>query len=160
MTKLKPIDNDDLDPAELLPSENEPLDKTAPAIPNSNKMPRKFKNSKDKLVTIPPFHISKSKKVLTNTKDKRIMKRVHKIIRKDDNRMESKTPKTKKQSKSFDWQGAIKSLAWLVEAAFRGFVGWILLSNFDNTLTVAVAIYALGTAGVIVVMHFVRAHRK
>lgn len=137
MVEIKASKHDDLDPAELLlPSENEPPDKTAP---KSNS--------------------SKSKKVLTNTKRKLTMVPVI-TLRKDEKLMEPKTPKTKKQSKSFDWQGAIKSVAWLVEAAFRGFVGWILLSNFDNTLTVAVAIYALGTAGVIVVMHFVRAHRK
>lgn len=98
----------------------------------------------------------KYKKVLTNTKRGSIIKGVHKLIGKDDKKMNAK-PKNQKQ---FDWRGAVKSLAWLVEAAFRGFIGWILLSNFDNLATTAVAFYALGTAGIIVVMHFVRANRK
>lgn len=54
---------------------------------------------------------------------------------------------------------AIKSLAWLVEAAFRGFVGWVLLTNFHNYATTVAAMYALATAGIIVVTHFVKAHK-
>lgn len=103
----------------------------------------------------------KYKKVLTKTKRGSIIKRVFKINkRKDDNKMtDTTTPKAKK-SKSFDWRGAVKSIAWLIEAGFRGFVGWILLSNFDNLAATSAAIYALGTAGIIIVMHFVRANRK
>lgn len=102
----------------------------------------------------------KYKKILTNVNIRRIMERITKLIRKDDKKMTEIHPKASKKSKSFDWRGAVKSLAWLIEAAFRGFVGWILLSNFDNTLATAAAFYALGTAGIIVVMHFVRANRK
>lgn len=53
----------------------------------------------------------------------------------------------------------IKSLAWLVEATFRGFVGWLLLTNFHNYVVVVAAVYALVTAGIIVVSHFVKAHK-
>jgi hypothetical protein len=53
----------------------------------------------------------------------------------------------------------IKSLAWLIEAAFRGFVGWVLLDHFHNYIMVAVAIYSLLTAGLIVIVHFVNAHK-
>jgi hypothetical protein len=53
----------------------------------------------------------------------------------------------------------IKSLAWLLEATFRGFVGWVLLTNFDNVVTTAAGVYALATAAVIVATHFVKAHR-
>lgn len=53
----------------------------------------------------------------------------------------------------------IKSLAWLIEATFRGFVGWVLLSHFNNYVMVAAAIYSLITAGLIVITHFVKAHK-
>lgn len=53
----------------------------------------------------------------------------------------------------------IKSVAWLVEATFRAFVGWVLLSHFHNYVMVAAAIYSLLTAGLIVTVHFVNAHK-
>lgn len=53
----------------------------------------------------------------------------------------------------------LKSVAWLLEAAFRGFVGWVFLTHFNGYITTVAALYALGTAGVIVVLHFVRAHQ-
>lgn len=91
-------------------------------------------------------------KYLTISKRGSIIKRVKKLIRKDIKMASNKTNKSKKAD-------VVKSVAWLVEATFRGFVGWILLSNFDHLLTTAVAFYALGTGAVIVVSHFVRAHR-
>lgn len=54
----------------------------------------------------------------------------------------------------------VKSIAWLIEAAFRGFVGYILLANFHSYLTIAVAIYSLLTAALIVIVHFVNAHKN
>lgn len=68
------------------------------------------------------------------------------------------TPNTK-ISKKAKMGNALKSLAWLIEAAFRAFVGWVLLTNFDNIATTAAAIYALATATVIVVAHFLRANK-
>lgn len=53
-----------------------------------------------------------------------------------------------------------KSIAWLGEAAFRIFVGYLIITNFDNTIATAAAIYALVTGGVIVIAHFVRAYHK
>lgn len=53
----------------------------------------------------------------------------------------------------------VKSLAWLVEAGFRGFVGWVLLAHFHNYVMTAAAIYSLVTAGLIVMVHFVNAHK-
>lgn len=53
----------------------------------------------------------------------------------------------------------IKSVAWLIEAAFRGFVGYALLANLHNYIVDAAAIYSLATAGVIVIAHFVKAHK-
>ena len=90
-------------------------------------------------------------KVLTKQNKRRIMEPVINNKRKDNKMTNDKTKINKANT--------IKSIAWLVEAGFRGFVGWILLSNFDHLVTTAVAIYALGTAGVIVVSHFVRANR-
>lgn len=74
-------------------------------------------------------------------------------LKRKDNKMVTHKKQTSKKS---DY---VKSVAWLVEAGFRGFVGWILLSNFDHLATTAVAFYALGTAGIIVVTHFVKAHK-
>lgn len=65
----------------------------------------------------------------------------------------------KKTSTKNDKAEVLKSIAWLLEAAFRGFVGYVLLSQFDHLVTTIAAFYALGTAGVIVVAHFVKAHR-
>lgn len=61
----------------------------------------------------------------------------------------------------------IKSLAWLVEATIRGFSGWLMLAyagriTASSTFTyviAAAAIYLLGTAAIIVVAHFVKAHK-
>ena len=54
---------------------------------------------------------------------------------------------------------AIRSAFWLGEAAFRIFAGWVLLGNFDHYATTLAALYALGTAGLIVVVHFAKAHK-
>lgn len=75
--------------------------------------------------------------------------------------MAKSTPKTNTEAapvKSSNKE-TIKSLAWLIEAAFRGFTGYILLTNFHNYVVVAAAVYALVTAGIIVVAHFVKAHK-
>lgn len=68
---------------------------------------------------------------------------------------ETKTDVVKKSNK-FD---AVKSIAWLIEAAFRGFAGWVLLTNFHNYATTVAAVYALATGAVIVITHFVKAHK-
>lgn len=102
-------------------------------------------------------HKSKPNKVLTNLKAFATLRNVNKAKRKGDKIMATDNKKT--STKSNDKLEVLESLAWLVEAAFRGFVGWVLLHNFNNYATTAAGIYALGTAGVIVVLHFVRAHR-
>lgn len=94
----------------------------------------------------------KTRKYLTNKKPSGIMKDVNKIKRKDDKMVNNKHKKSNKRN-------AILSVAWLVEAAFRAYTGWILLANFDNVVAVAAAIYALGTAGIIVATHFFRAYK-
>ena len=54
----------------------------------------------------------------------------------------------------------IKSVMWLIEATFRGFVGYMLLVHFrHNYVAVAAGLYALITGAMIVVAHFVKAHR-
>lgn len=70
------------------------------------------------------------------------------------------TDKTKNdQTKKGKALCTIKSIAWLGEASFRFFVAWVLLTNFDNLATTAAAFYALGTAAIIVLAHFVGAHK-
>lgn len=53
----------------------------------------------------------------------------------------------------------VKSVAWLIEAAFRGFVGWVLLAHFHSYVMVAAAIYSIATGALIVGTHFVKAHK-
>lgn len=54
----------------------------------------------------------------------------------------------------------VKSVAWLLEATFRGYVGFMLLNHFrHNYVAVAASVYALVTAGLIVISHFVKAHK-
>lgn len=54
----------------------------------------------------------------------------------------------------------VKSVAWLVEATFRGYVGYMLLAHYrHNYVAVAASVYALVTAGLIVISHFVKAHK-
>lgn len=64
------------------------------------------------------------------------------------------TPKT--QNTKLD---VIKSLAWLIEATFRGFVGWYLLDHSHQYVVIAAAIYSLLGAAIIVGTHFVKAHK-
>lgn len=96
--------------------------------------------------------IKKSTKYLTIANKKAIMVSVRKSQRKDNKMTTSKIKKSTKFN-------AVLSIAWLVEATFRGFVGWVLLTNFDHWVTTVAAFYALGTAGLIVASHFVRAHK-
>lgn len=53
----------------------------------------------------------------------------------------------------------VKSVAWLIEAGFRGFAGYAMLTHLHNYVVVAAGIYSLATATIIVVMHFVKAHK-
>lgn len=98
------------------------------------------------------FSRGKSIKVLTKKKKGSIIEVVNKAKRKDDKMAHDKNKQSNKRN-------AVISVAWLIEAAFRAFTGWVLLTNFDHIVTTAAAFYALGTAGVIVVTHFVRAHK-
>ena len=56
------------------------------------------------------------------------------------------------------WQ--FKSAGWLVELAFRVFVGVLMVTKFDHVLALAAGFYALGTAVVIVAAHIVAANKK
>ena len=54
----------------------------------------------------------------------------------------------------------IKSVVWLIEATFRGYVGYMLLAHFrSNFVADVAAIYALVTASTIVIAHFTKAHK-
>jgi hypothetical protein len=98
----------------------------------------------------------KPKKVLTSLKRFAILRTVNKAKRKGDKIMATDNKNTsKKTSKG----GALKSIAWLAFAAQQGFVGYVLLANFGNYFVVAAAIASLLIAGVIVVAHFINAHK-
>lgn len=66
---------------------------------------------------------------------------------------------TKTETKSKKKVSTLKSVAWLGFASQQSFVGYVLLSNFDNYVVVAAAVASLLLAFVVVVSHFVRAHR-
>jgi hypothetical protein len=67
------------------------------------------------------------------------------------------TPTQTKSSKA----EYIKSLAWLIEATFNAYVGYMLLAHFRHNYVADVAgIYALASAGLIVVVHFIKAHNN
>ena len=54
----------------------------------------------------------------------------------------------------------VKSVMWLIEATFRAYAGYMLLAHFrHNYVAVAASVYALATAAMIVVAHFVKAHK-
>lgn len=69
------------------------------------------------------------------------------------------TNKNKSETKASKLE-IVKSLAWLIEAAGRGFVGYLLLTTHSNYVILAVAIYFVLTALMIVTVHFVNAHKQ
>lgn len=70
------------------------------------------------------------------------------------------TKNNKNETASSTKADVVKSVAWLVEAAFRAFAGYILLTHFRHQyVSVAAGVYALATSGLIVVTHFVKAHK-
>lgn len=69
--------------------------------------------------------------------------------------MTTKNTKTETSTK----KDIIKSVMWLIEATFRGFVGWALLSHSHTYVAIAAGVYALATGLLIVMVHFVNAHK-
>lgn len=64
------------------------------------------------------------------------------------------------QTKTNKSKEVVKSIAWLIEATFRGYVGVILLAKFKkNYLADVASLYSLATSGLIVITHFVKAHK-
>ena len=54
----------------------------------------------------------------------------------------------------------VKSVMWLIEATFRAYAGYMLIAHFrHNYVAVVASVYALATAGLIVIAHFVKAHK-
>jgi hypothetical protein len=98
------------------------------------------------------FNPSNTIKYLTLWKKRSIIKGVKKLIVKD-NKM------TKDKNKKSNKKNAGKSVVWLVFAAQQAFSGYVLLSNFDSYAVIACALVSLGIAGVIVVAHFINAHK-
>lgn len=98
------------------------------------------------------FNSKNPRKSLTIPKMGSIIKGVNKLKRKDDKMASDKTKKSNKAN-------GLKSLAWLAFAAQQAFIGYVLLSNFDNYAVVACALLSLGLAGVVVIAHFFNAHK-
>lgn len=73
--------------------------------------------------------------------------------------MTSTNPKTNIRSNQSKQPDYIKPTAWLIEAVVRVFAGYALLTNVHNLIADAAALYLLSTAAVIVVMHFIKAHK-
>lgn len=97
-----------------------------------------------------------NKEALTNGTGESIVEGAQKLKLKDDKPM---NVYDKKQTfKASTAARVVYCAAWLVEAAFRGLVGWVLLTKFDMLLTTIAGIYALGTAAAIVGLHFYNAH--
>lgn len=54
----------------------------------------------------------------------------------------------------------VKSVMWLIEAAFLGYVGYMLLAHYrHNYIAVAAGLFALFQTAMIVIVHFVKAHK-
>lgn len=67
---------------------------------------------------------------------------------------------TTTQNKTKSNKEVVKSVMWLIEATFRAYAGYMLLAHFrHNYVAVAASVYALATAAMIVVAHFVKAHK-
>ena len=98
------------------------------------------------------FHRGKLRKSLTMKKKGSIIERVKKAKRKDDKMAVDKNKKANKVN-------GLKSLAWLTFAAQQAFIGYVLLSNFNNYVVVACALASLGMAGLVVIAHFFKAHK-
>ncbi len=54
----------------------------------------------------------------------------------------------------------LKSAGWLVELAFRIFVGGVMVTKFDHVVALAAGFYALGTAVLVIGYHVVLANKK
>jgi len=93
---------------------------------------------------------------LTNLKRFAKILSVNNLKRKGDKMATDNKQPNKKDSKGVS---TVKSVAWLLLAVQQGFVGYVLLANFSNYFVVAAALLSLGIAGVVVVAHFVKAHK-
>lgn len=95
-----------------------------------------------------------TRKYLTKLKRPAIMGSVNKLKVERTKSMATDKQKTKNGKLRY-----VKATAWTIEAAARIFTGWLVLSNFNNYLAVAVAFYMLGTGLVIVGAHIINAHK-
>lgn len=101
-------------------------------------------------------HKSKPKKVLTN---RNAFARLRSVINHKSRKGDKMSTDNKKTSNKSSKGGALKSVAWLAFAVQQGFIGYVLLTNFSNYFVVAAAVASLLIAGVIVVAHFIGAHK-
>lgn len=93
-------------------------------------------------------------KYLTIKEKGSIIRSVNKLKRKDNKMANDKTKNKKGNAKKM-----LSSIVWLTFAVQQAFIGIVLLNNFDNYFVIVGALISLGIAGVIVVSHFVRAHK-
>jgi len=103
-----------------------------------------------KFISKKEYDWGKPKKVFTNVYKFVIVKLPLKLIERTTMaHSENKHDKKRKQATH-----TIQKFAWLMETVFRSYVGWVLLAEFDSTAMTAVGLYALSSAGMIVVYHF------
>lgn len=101
------------------------------------------------------FSRGNTRKYLTKSKKRSILRPVNKLKRKDDKKMaHDKTKKSKGKKLNM-----LKSIVWLAFAVQQAFIGYLVLSNFDNYFAIVTALISLGIAGAIVLAHFVRAYK-
>lgn len=93
-------------------------------------------------------------KYLTINDKWRILALVNKLKRKDKKMAADKTKKAKGKKLNM-----LKSIIWLSFAVQQAFEAYVLLRNFDNYFVAAAALISLGIAGVVVVSHFISAHK-
>lgn len=64
-------------------------------------------------------------------------------------------PKTKLNK----MQNVIKAGLWLIHATASALAGYILVTNYNNYFVIATGLYLLATAGLVVVVHFLKASK-
>ena len=69
-------------------------------------------------------------------------------------------PRSKYTDNTNNNKEIVKSVMWLIEAAFLGYVGYMLLAHYrHNYIAVAAGLFALFQTAMIVIVHFVKAHK-
>lgn len=72
----------------------------------------------------------------------------------------SQTKTTTEKTKTEKGKSAVRAGGWLVETVARFMVGYIVLTNFNHMVAIAVGVYFTGTAAILLVIHFFKAYVK